>query len=412
MVLPSVAFFLGRLLCAVLYYSGLNWAFRSVFRRNQSLVLMYHRIIDPGNLGDLDRRFLYPGMYVTKRAFEMQMEYVSRNYRVIDAAQLVSAVKNGEELPTNTCVITFDDGWKDTYTHAFPVLKRHNLPATIFLVSDYVGTNRMFWPEKVSLLLSKYLASGGLEGRWAASCITMERIGLSFLLSNPYLTLTNKITKFIEAMKALGPDNRDRVIRELEEVLLVHHIEIAYSERMILTWDEVAEMSMNRITFGSHTETHPILTKIPLPEAAQEIAQSKIAIEEHLGTVCSSFCYPNGDYNHQIKERVMAHYSCAFTTHIGFVKPHDDPFALKRMGIRDEASFTRALFACKASGILEPLVSTMRKIYSSSRDRRESPVGPDGNTIPGAARYLMSLPASSKPEAPQRNRRSTSDQTG
>jgi hypothetical protein len=57
---------------------------------------------------------------------------------------------------------------------------------------------------------------------------------------------------------------------------------------------------------------------------------------------------------------VMAHYSCAFSTDIGFVKPNDDLFTLKRIGISDEGSRTRAQFACKASGILEPLLNVLR----------------------------------------------------
>jgi peptidoglycan/xylan/chitin deacetylase (PgdA/CDA1 family) len=376
MILSPVTILLGRLFCAALYYSGLNWVFKFLFRRNQIVVLMYHRILDSANLGPLDAQFLYPGMYVTKRAFEMQMEYIARNYNVVTTAQLVSALKQGEDLPRNPCVITFDDGWRDTYTHVFPILRKHHLPATIFLVSDYMGTNGWFWPEKTSFLLSKCLALGGLEGQWVTSCITIKRSGLSSLLLNPRLTHTKRIVAFVEALKALGAKDRDAIIRELEGVLKAHHIETTYPERLILSWDEATEMSANRITFGAHTKTHPILTKIRLPEAEREIVQSKTAIEEHLGTVCSSFCYPNGDYNDEIKEQVMATYSCAFSTHIGFVKRNDDLFALNRVGIRDEASFTRAMFACKVTGILEPIVSVMRKLNASSRSRWASAIQP------------------------------------
>jgi peptidoglycan/xylan/chitin deacetylase (PgdA/CDA1 family) len=321
---------------------------------------MYHMVIDPADLGELDAHSLHPKMYVTKRTLAMQMEYLSRNYRVIEAAQLVSAAKEGTVLPRNACVITFDDGWKGTYTYALPILKKYNLPATVFLVSQYVGANRWFWPEKVSVLLSKYLAARGSEGHRATAWATKAGAEFSTILSDPHLTPTKKIATIIEALKAVGRDDRDKIIHELEEALAAHHIRIAYSERLIVNWDEVAEMSKHRITFGAHTETHPILTKIPLPEAIREIAQSKVAIEKQLGTVCPFFCYPNGDYNDEVKTQVMAHYSCAFSTDIGFVKPNDDLFTLKRIGISDEGSRTRAQFACKASGILEPLLNVLR----------------------------------------------------
>jgi peptidoglycan/xylan/chitin deacetylase (PgdA/CDA1 family) len=305
-------------------------------------------------------------MYVTKQAFALQMQYIARYYRVIDAEELFRALRNGEKLPTNACVLTFDDGWVDTYRCALPVLKQHNFPAIVFLVSEYVGTQRWFWPEKIMLLVSRYLLSGGAEASWASTCETLVRTGVERVLVAPRLSPTQKIHAVIESLKAIAPHDRDLAIRELEGVLAVHGVEFAYSERLIMNWDEVVEMSKHRIAFGAHTKTHAILTQIPAPEAAAEIADSKIPIEEHLGAACTFFCYPNGNYNTEIKERVMAHYGGAFTVRQGFVQSGDDPFLLKRIGMREAASFTRALFACKASGLHNLLVGAMRKICKFS----------------------------------------------
>ena len=358
----GVTLALGRFLCAGLFSSGLNSAFRFLFERDHVLVLMYHRVIDPRCLNDSDAQFLDPGIYVTDQDFEMHMEYISRHYHVIDAAHLARAVRNGDKLGRFTCVITFDDGWKDNYTYAFPVLKKYDLPATVFLVSEYVGTNRWYWQNKVSVLLSRLLASGGMQGSCAATCATMERTGLSPLLSHPHLPPSVRITRFLRAMKTLVLRDIDRVIQELEEALRSRHIGIDYSERLILNWEEAMEMSRHGITFGSHTRTHPILTKIPIGEAIEEIAQSKITIEAHLHARCTSFCYPNGDYDNEVKENVMAHYEYAFSTHPGLVRPHDDPYALKRVGVRHATSCTLALFACQTSGIVPFVMSAMGKL--------------------------------------------------
>lgn len=357
---PPATVLLERVLCAGLHYTGLNWTFRSLFKRNESVVLMYHRVIDPEDLSAPDTHFLHPGMYVTKQAFEMQMEYISRNYRVIDADRLVSAVKSGDALP-GACVITLDDGWRDTYSCAFPILKKYGLPATVFLVSDYVGTSRWFWPEKISLVLAKYLAAGGQRESWVAGCPTIRRLGLFPLLANPRLTSTARIILFIEALKFWGASDRTHVIHELGEVLAAHDVEVTYSGRLLMNWDEVAEMTKSGITFGAHTKTHPILTRVPNDEAAQEIAESRAALERHLGRPCPFFCYPNGDYNDDVKARVTAHYDAAFSTRQGFVQTRDDAYALKRIGIRHEASFTRALIACKTSGLQPLLVKVMRR---------------------------------------------------
>src|SRR5262249_28020013 len=111
---------------------------------------------------------------------------------------------------------------------------------------------------------------------------------------------------------------------------------------------------------------HPILTQIPASDAAAEIADSRIVLEEHVGGACTFFCYPNGNYNEEIKEMVKAHYGGAFSVRPGFVRSGDDPFSLNRIGIREAASFTRALFACKTSGLHHFLMRALRRICGFS----------------------------------------------
>ena len=346
-----------RFLCAVLYYTGLNAVFRLVLRRNDCVVLMYHRVVDPDDLDGLEARFVHPGMHVTTQAFEMHMDYIARHFHVIDVPQLMRAVKDGERLPRNACVITFDDGWRDNYTHAFPILKRHNLPAMVFLVSDYVGTNRWFWYERLSLMLSKCLTSPSVHEGWAAACPATERSGLFAVFADRRLPPANRIRASLAAIGAMAPSDRRTVTGELEAVLAAHHVPIEFSERVMLNWDEVAEMCGHRVGFGSHTRNHQILTEVSISEAVQEIAGSKSVIEAHLSAGCSAFCYPNGQFSNDVKHAVMAHYQCAFSTARGFVKPGDDIFALKRTGIHNEGTFTRAMFACKTSGILDLFLS-------------------------------------------------------
>jgi hypothetical protein len=216
------------------------------------------------------------------------------------------------------------------------------------------------------LLVSTYLVSGGPEASWASKWETLVRTGVEGVLAAPRLTPRQKIHAVIESLKTIPPHDRDLVIRELEGVLAVHGVEFAYSERLIMNWDEVVEMSKHKVAFGAHSKTHAILTQIPAPEAAAEIAESKIPIEEHLGTACTFFCYPNGNYDEEIKERVMRHYGGAFSVRQGFVQSDDDAFLLKRIGMREAASFTRALFACKASGLHNLLMRTVRKICKFS----------------------------------------------
>jgi peptidoglycan/xylan/chitin deacetylase (PgdA/CDA1 family) len=335
-------------LFALLFYSGLSRLYRFLARKNKAVILMYHRVIEPA---DLSGHYIQAGMYVTKETFEMQMAYLSRNYHVIGLEELIEIVVSGSRLRENTCVITFDDGWRDNYGYAFPILKKYRLPATIFLVSDYVDTKRWFWPEKVSVLLMKYLGSKEFKEPRPAGSPALERMELFRLLSDSNLAPAQKIETVIEQMKDLNEDNRQKAIDELE-TLVKDRRETCTFDPLLLSWAEIIEMSRSGITFGSHTKSHTILTNVSRKEAEEQIVESKEKIENRLLKPCRAFCYPNGNRNEEIKRIVGKHYSCAISTQHGFVTPGDDLFDLKRIGIHNDITFTEPLFACRISGIV------------------------------------------------------------
>jgi peptidoglycan/xylan/chitin deacetylase (PgdA/CDA1 family) len=95
------------------------------------------------------------------------------------------------------------------------------------------------------------------------------------------------------------------------------------------------EISRNGVQIGSHTKTHPELTRLSSGEQDQEISASKKDFEELLDHPVDSFCYPGGDYNEQVKEAVIrAGYRNAVTTKRGHVEKGYDPFALRRIPIK------------------------------------------------------------------------------
>lgn len=308
---------------------------------------MYHRVIDPDKLCDF---YIQPGMYTTKAVFDKHMKYLSRNYNVITIADLIDLLQNGTRLRGNICLITFDDGWYDTYIYAFPILKKYNLPATVFLVSNYVGTNAWFWPEKVSLLLTKYFEMQSTEEDKLRAYPALQQLGLLALASKPGSTPAQKIEAAISAIKQLDEATILKIIGELEDLLKVS-TDLLSSKRILLNWNEAIEMSRSCISFGSHTKNHSILTMLSAFEMSDEILASKREIETRLANPCKAFCYPNGNYNSSVKLMVMEHYDCAFTTQSGFVKTGDDRYTLKRLAIHDGVTHSKALFACTLTGI-------------------------------------------------------------
>jgi peptidoglycan/xylan/chitin deacetylase (PgdA/CDA1 family) len=212
---------------------------------------MYHNIAVPPRQGTLR------SLYVTPRMFRFQMGYLkAAGFRVVPLKDILSFMN--DTIPDERLVaITFDDGYEDVYDHAYPVLKMHGYPSTVFLVSDLIGK----------------------ENLW---------------------------------------DYQDRNIR-----------------KRILGWDAIMEMKGNGVVFGSHTKTHPFLSRLSTEEIEDEVSGSKKALEDRLDLPVDFFCYPYGDYDGRVVAALKkAGYLGAATTKRGLVHRGDDPFEIRRSFIR------------------------------------------------------------------------------
>lgn len=105
----------------------------------KGLVLMYHRVLRKRDIP----RDLHPGMYVTSDDFERHARYLAAHHQVLTLEEFAEWLEGTRQCDRVPCAITFDDGWEDNYTEAFPILQRYRLPATIFLITDAVGTPGM-----------------------------------------------------------------------------------------------------------------------------------------------------------------------------------------------------------------------------------------------------------------------------
>src|SRR5882724_10833522 len=132
------------LFCGCFYYSGLTGLIARWFPRRRPIILCAHRIVsgeDP----------FFPG--ILQERFAADLAYLTRHHRVLPLGEVVAAVLNERPLPRGAVAITFDDGFADNFHLAYPILRRHRLPATIFLVAESVERERLPWPERVVYLL-------------------------------------------------------------------------------------------------------------------------------------------------------------------------------------------------------------------------------------------------------------------
>lgn len=329
--------FLKKFAVDLLCYTGLMSLIRDINRNN--LILGYHRVL-PKNSDDI--HFIEPGMYVTTESFKRHMSYISRHYNITSLASIIEPSES-----RNACAITFDDGWYDNYTYAFPTLQRYNIPATVFLTTSRIGTNEWPWPDKISYYVHK---ASEKSLQTFSSLINSELNMYGERL--PKYVLTSKDRKsiaeqYITALKELKDTALCTLMTRIDKSMADYQ-RMLYRKRSWLTWEEVKEMARHGISFGSHTHSHTILTNTNLKQVIEELRLSKDIIKDNLGKEVDSFSYPNGNYNAQIIDALRKQgYKIAVTTQLGVVNESDNPLTLKRILIHDDVTNTTPLFACK-----------------------------------------------------------------
>ena len=306
------------------------------------VILTYHRVLSEKELND---QFVQPGMYVREDIFEMQMEFLRAHFEILPLADLLERWRRRSlDQQKRYCVITFDDGWLDNYLYAYPVLRRHHLPATIFLPTDFIGTEAWFWPERVGYLMKRCMKSGQMA-QWTS--LWDRYLGMKAI--NESEEESERIDSFIERCKEFPEGEIQGMIEEASRKLGLGFP----PERLVMNWEEVEEMSAAGVSFGSHSATHTILTKLSREEMRNELEGSFKALQRGKVAVAPVFCYPNGSFNHAISEQVKeAGYQAAVTTRFGFESGSpEDLFELKRIGVHHGISATVPLFSWHLSGL-------------------------------------------------------------
>jgi peptidoglycan/xylan/chitin deacetylase (PgdA/CDA1 family) len=256
---------------------------------------------------------------VSKEDFRRHLEILGRHFHVVSLEQLCHEVENGSVRKNSIC-ITFDDGYRDNYDVAFPLLREYGLPATIFLATDFIGTGKLLWHDKVLLAIQHTRRK---QLRWPFED------GIDLPLGDQAHQVARQL---LMEIKYLPPSRRTDQI-----AALLRHCEVEpdrETERLMLDWQEVRGMDRQGIFFGAHTRSHPILTGLDEATIAQEVSGSKREIEEQLGHDIFTFAYPNGqarDFDATVKQVLQtAGFRCAVTTLSGVNFTHADRFAWRR----------------------------------------------------------------------------------
>lgn len=264
--------------------------------------------------------------------FNSQCAYIAKSYSVISLGEVASALRGERSLPDNATVITVDDGYRDFFDVAYPILREYRLAATVFLVTDFVDGKEWLWTDKL-----RYCIQRTRLPRVEITIPTGETI--RFELNNEEqrskaASVLNQVTKKL-------PDKARRgMIGQLPELLETELPKTAPSEYAPLTWKMIRRMSRDGFEFGAHTENHPILSRIESEvDLRQQIVRSKIRVEEEIGMPVSHFSYPNGGFDERSLNVVRrAGFQSAVTVQCGLNPLNSDPFLLKRIGVEPDIS--------------------------------------------------------------------------
>ena len=266
------------------------------FSHSHIVIIYYHKFKSK-------KPWFLPG--ISPKVFEKEMKYLKKMFSILSLEELVNCINEKKKLPKRLAIITFDDGYKDNYQYAFPILKKYQIPATLFITTGNINDRTLFWWDQLNYIIHHSKIS---------------KLNLNEYGKRDFCSLLSKRETYNylgQSFNNLNTVDREQIISKLKQLTKVQ-IPPNIAEEFILSWDEIKEMSEYGINIGSHTVTHPILSKIPLENAKYEIQRSKKDIEHHINKKITSFCYPNGkqsDFNKDIIKIVKdSGYKCAVTT--------------------------------------------------------------------------------------------------
>jgi peptidoglycan/xylan/chitin deacetylase (PgdA/CDA1 family) len=298
---------------------------------DKAVVLTYHRVLPR----DLQKNsFSAPSIVVTPATFEKHVRFISRFFKPLSAQEFAAALRGERPLPKRACLVTFDDGWYDNLEFALPILKRHGVPALLFVATGYIGSERCFWQERLGRLLYR---AWGLPAQ-AESVFASLRAPHIPKLDEP---------RAREAIRALISDMKDgevgkalALIRSLEERLGASEGTASLGEDRFLSWQELQTLRASGVfEIESHAVSHVPLTKVKADAVTGELNESREEISRRLDHRPTLLAYPNGDCDEAVANLVRsAGYELAFTTERGYVGPTSNRFQLKRMNIHEGAA--------------------------------------------------------------------------
>ena len=335
-----------------LHYSGARSLIAAAQRRavggHRVLILSYHRPV--GTIDAIEGQTV-PTMSISRATFRGQLEVLSKDYDLVSLDRALDVLEGKAQTKRDLAVITFDDGYRGVYNHAFPVMKEMGVPGIVYVPSGYVGTQKRMLHDRLWDALARLEKRGmavnaiGLRG---AQLDWMHAAGAG----------TAKTGEVLEALISAHSSERLMELSDALEDRLGLRGEKPPEGHLNMTWEMLRELQAHGVEIGAHTVDHTVLTHEPLASATRDLARCKADLEAGLKAPVTHFAYCNGWYSPGLAQALKnLGFRSAVTTEDLPNVPGVDPFALKRKVLWENSSagtfggFSRALAACQMDDV-------------------------------------------------------------
>ncbi len=250
-------------------------------------ILMYHRFSENPQSG-----------FVHREAFEKQIKYLQNSFNLVTLNDLVKTYRQQGYFPTNTIVITVDDGYSDFYEIAFPILKKYNVPATFFVTTRFVDGDFWLWPDCVRYILKH------------SNEIDLRRISSDLEYATKQMTDRDRQAVWgmiVTFLLSITEDEKNHWLAKFAEFQNVKFPDEPIEGYRAISWSQAKELNANNIEIGVHTQSHPSLGRLKEHQLSAEILGAVEIIQSQIGDSPTSFCFPNGqpsDYTERVKQHV------------------------------------------------------------------------------------------------------------
>jgi peptidoglycan/xylan/chitin deacetylase (PgdA/CDA1 family) len=259
----------------LLSQSGLRSLLGWTLRWSGVVVLNYHRVGD-GNASTFDR-----GLWsADAKAFADQIRFCKSHLEMITPDDLPRALASGRG---RYGLITFDDGYRDNYEVAFPILKTEGVPATFFITTGFIDAPRVAWWDEIAWMVrTSRRQSVELPGR----------IPQSVSFDDP--DREQAVRTLLRAYKAMPADATDSYLDAVADAAASGRCGAEAGKNLWMNWDMVREMYAAGMRVGGHTVTHPVLARSSRERQRDEIMGCGNRLAEEIGEPMRYFSYPVG----------------------------------------------------------------------------------------------------------------------